>query len=174
MKRILLVFILALLPIAAKADNVSDLMGLGMPGGLAKEVDDQYSAAETQSSLPATTNVYDLGSASKIWRKAYVGNVALPVGTVSAAATPANTAPVLAEVPTVAANAGVYLISTPVAGTLQIVRNSGGNTIKVYPDAAASINGGTAGASVDLATVKTLICFAKATTAWLCTWGQGS
>ena len=158
----------------AGSGQIAKLANVGMAPELANQVDILYSSAVEASTIPKTDLAYDLGSATKEWRKLYAGNIALPVGTVVAAATPASTAPILASVPTVAANAGIFLVTTPVAGTLQIVRNNGGNTIKVYPDASATINGGSAGASVDLATLKTLICFSTGTTAWLCTWGQAS
>lgn len=168
------------------------------PPGQARLICSNFVATVNQDILPDTNNAYDIGSSSYKYRTGYFGTdlsvggaatiggdasitgavtaglIALPIGTVVAAATPANIAPIIGIVPTFAANGGVFLKTTPAAGTIQIIRNSGANTIKVYPDAAAAINGGSTGASVDLATLKSLICFAESTTAWSCTWGQGS
>lgn len=55
----------------ALADNVSDLMGLGVKPEVAAKLEAQYSTGLTTSELPATNNAIDLGSASKQWRNIY-------------------------------------------------------------------------------------------------------
>jgi len=81
MKRILISLLALFYTANAYADNVSDLMGLGMPGALAAEIDAQYGTAITASIIPLTDNAIDLGSASKNFRSLYLkGDVVFGAG----------------------------------------------------------------------------------------------
>lgn len=81
MKRILISLIALLYSANAYADNVSNLMGLGMPGALAAQIDAQYGTAVSASIIPGADNTYDLGSASFSWRDLFVDRNALIGGT---------------------------------------------------------------------------------------------
>lgn len=160
--------------VAIAGPAANDLIGSGVHDQHAYQLEKSLQTEIRGSIVPKAGATVAAGSTARPLAQVYTSDIALPVGTVVAAATPNAIAPLLAVVPTVAANAGVFLKTAPIPGTLQIIRNEGGNTIKVYPDAAAAINAGSAGASVDLATLKTLICFARSSVKWECTWGQAS
>lgn len=72
-------------------------------------------------------------------------------GSTLATATPINTK--MADVTTVAASTGVSLPAGAAACDIVIVRNGGANALSVYPaTSSGTINGGSAGAAVSLAT----------------------
>jgi hypothetical protein len=66
------------------------------------------------------------------------------------------------------ATVGVKLPATPAAGTLVIVKNedSANAVLKVYPDAAATINAIAANAAISLAAKVSAIFIADSTTQW--------
>ena len=70
---------------------------------------------------------------------------------------------------TAAASTGVQLPNFPI-GSMVYVRNSGANTVNVFPASSTqTINGGSAGAAVTLATTKNAIGFRETATNWVWT-----
>jgi hypothetical protein len=74
MKRILLVLALFISTNAHAGDaQIQALMGLGMPGALATQIDAQYGSAVPQSLIPSANNTYDVGSEALKFRSGYFG-----------------------------------------------------------------------------------------------------
>ena len=61
---------------------------------------------------------------------------------------------------------GVKLPATPAAGTVVVIKNNAGSTLKVWPDAAATINAIAANADLPLATNTACLLFATSATQW--------
>lgn len=80
MKRILISLIALLYSTNAYADNVSNLMGLGMPGALAAQIDAQYGSAVSASIVPGADATYDLGTSALSWRSAYLDTSLINTG----------------------------------------------------------------------------------------------
>ena len=184
MKKIFLTLAVSLLASSAFADSaaIENLMGLGMSAPLATLVDNQYAAATTQSELPATTNTYDLGSASKTWRNVYVGTAAIfssganvqltayaPVLISTPVAGTNIFQPGLNVVPTVAANAAAFIgPATPVPGQQFTIINSGANAVRAKAAGGATLNGATAGGYISIASLATVECKTQSTGNQVC------
>ena len=61
---------------------------------------------------------------------------------------------------------GVKLPPTPAAGTFVVVKNNAGSTLKVWPDAAATINAISSNADLPVLTNAACLLFATSTTQW--------
>ena len=177
MKRLIAVLSFLLVSGVAHADNIRELMSLGMPGGLASKVDAIYSSASAASHLPKTDNTYDLGSASKQWRNVYIGTKAVYAAGANAqltgyvptlVATPvAGTnvfQPGLNIVPTVAANTAAFIgPATPVPGQQFTIVNTGPNAVRAKAAGGATLNGATAGGYIAIASLATVDCVTTST-----------
>lgn len=71
-------------------------------------------------------------------------------------------------IPTVAANAACILPTPEAAGIQKLIMNTGANTVRVKPGSTNTINGGTAGAWLPLATLSSMPCVSTSTTNWNC------
>lgn len=94
-----------------------------------------------------------------------VGAALTATGTVQADAL--QLAATINQITTAAANTGVKLYASPVAGDMMVVYNGGANPVKVYPQSGGAINGLAANAGHILATKTSCIYFAASTTAWI-------
>lgn len=177
------ILLISLLATNAFADNISTLANVGMSPELATQVNAIYSTAINASEIPATDNIYDLGSASKQWRNAYIGtnvifasgaNIQRAVYAPNAAATPVlNTnlcATGLCVVPTTAANNAVYIgIKTPIVGSeFYIKNNNTANLIRAKVSGGATINGAVAGGYIGLAAGTSMHCIYYSATDLTC------
>lgn len=131
--KIVLVSFLFSLPAFADSAAIGQLTGLGMSPELASTVDSLYSSAISASEIPKTTNTIDLGSASKIFRGAYIGSLVQPFAVITPAATPVNTVAPLSVIPTFAANGGVLMPQCTPGATGPVVYNKGANTTLLWP-----------------------------------------
>lgn len=94
----------------------------------------------------------------------------IPHATLAAAGTNlANAAQLVTGLTTVTAadgTKGVKLPATPTAGDIVVVKNNSASALKVYPDAAATINAIGSNAEISLAARTTAIFFADSATQW--------
>lgn len=99
-------------------------------------------------------------------------NLAMAPYTVTMAATPVATtnafAGIVNVVPTAAANTAALLPTTPDAGTIRVIMNTGPNAVRVKPGGTDTIQGGSAGAYIPLAALSNAICVASSTSNWTC------
>ena len=81
--------------------------------------------------------------------------------TATGSSSQANSLAIYSEVnvvTTTAANTGVRLPANLSAGDSMVIQNNGASTLFVYPPVGGIINGGSANAKVDVATLKGAIC----------------
>lgn len=71
-------------------------------------------------------------------------------------------------VPTAAASAAIGLPSSPTAGEVHTIINTGPNAVRVKAYGTPGINGAAAGTYIPLATFQQADCVASSTTAWQC------
>lgn len=71
-------------------------------------------------------------------------------------------------VPTAALNTAALLPASPTAGDLKIIVNNGPNAVRVKAGGTDTINGGSAGNYIPLATMQQAECVAMSTSAWNC------
>lgn len=147
-----------LLALPVYADDVSDLMGLGMPGALASEV---VSIATNPSSI--TTD--DVTISGSLTLSTAAERLKMPPYVATMAATPVagtNIVNQLTFVPTAAANTAALLPATPVPGECYKVINStwNPNAIRVKAGGAAGINGGGSGTFITVGAGLTAECCA--------------
>lgn len=151
-----LIFILAV-QVAALADNVSDLMGLGMAPELASKVEELYKTTSMTREVTFSAGY----------------NVRLAAFVPTMAATPAGAtnyfAPGLNVVPTAAANTAAFIgAATPVVGQQFRILNNAGASVRAKAAGGATLNGATAGGYIVVANGAALDCFTKSTTDQVC------
>ncbi len=71
-------------------------------------------------------------------------------------------------VPTAAANTAALLPAGPTAGTLKYIINTGPNAIRVKMGSTNTVNGGTAGGYISVASLQQARCIADSATNWNC------
>lgn len=187
MKKFFSILLALIVPSVAFADQaaIEKLMALGMPGGLAEQVDANFAqSGGTSGGLSTTGSVIfrnatgtpqawitpasgtlilngTTGTAGLSFTGSTGGVVHVPSVPTTAAtpAAPANVAAKFAFVPTAAANNAVLLPSSMNAGDTYVISNIGPNSIRIKAGGTNTINGGTAGAYFPLTTKLTAVCF---------------
>jgi len=144
MKRI--IYLLALLSAAsAHADDaaISRLMGLGMPGGLASQVDANYYLGTLETVAGAGTTVADAAALSATTNVHRITGANGTVGWKFVTATPIN--------------------------SVQILLNTTAGVAKIYGESGSTVNGGSADAAFSALTgIKPIICVKTAALTYIC------
>ena len=141
--------------------SAKELMGAGMPGLLARTLE-TADAAQTTATTAAITATGVVTTAPV--RTTTAGIVA--AGTVIGDGTALTSFNNI--VATTAASTGVNLPDAPI-GSRILIQNDGANTLNVWPPSGTgTLNGGSAGAAITVATTVGIECIRVDATDWLC------
>lgn len=157
------------------ASNILNLMQVGIPAEQATAMDVLYASAFTQSLVPGTASVYDVGSITKQIRGLYLTNVldlsfevVAGAGTIVTDAAALSVAKIVHQVTGANGTVGVKFAATSIVGTTHVILNTTAGVLKIYANTGGTVNGGSVDAAFSALTgIKPIIAICTGTDTWI-------
>lgn len=135
-----------------------------------------FGSAVTVSLVPQTTNTIDLGDATHVFRRAYIGSVlnlshevVAGAGTTVADAAALSGTKIVHQITGANGTVGWKFPVTTIVGQTHILQNTTAGVAKIYAASGGTVNGGAADAAFSALTgIKPIVCISTATDTWIC------
>lgn len=135
-----------------------------------------FGSAVTVSLVPQTTDTIDLGDATHVFRRAYIGSVldlshevVAGAGTTVADAAALSGTKIVHQITGANGTVGWKFPTTTLVGQVHILQNTTAGVAKIYAAAGGTVNGGAADAAFSALTgIKPIICISTAADTWIC------